>query len=96
MSSRLQLRVSPGAASPGIVGRYGAAWKVRVTQAPEDGKANAAVVRLLADTLALPARDVEIVSGHASRDKTIALAGIDRDELERRLTEASGRGKDSQ
>ena len=95
MSSRLQLRVSPGAARAGIVGRHGNAWKVRVTAAPEDGKANAAVVRLLADTLAVPARDVEIVSGHASRDKTVALAGIGHDEIERRLANASRAGKDS-
>lgn len=95
MSSRLQLRVSPGAATPGIVGRYGAAWKIRVAAAPEDGKANAAVVRLLADTLALRARDVEIVSGHASRDKTVTLSGIDDEEIERRLTQASSAGKDS-
>lgn len=95
MSSRLQLRVSPGASSPGIVGRYGAAWKVRVTPAPEDGKANAAVVQLLAETLALRANDVEIVSGHTSRDKTVALAGIGHDEIERRLTQASAAGKDS-
>jgi uncharacterized protein len=93
VSSRLQLRVAPGASSPGIVGRYGTAWKVRVAQAPEDGKANAAVVRLLADTLALPVRDVEIVSGHASRDKTVTLAGIDQAETERRLTQVSGAGK---
>ena len=93
MSSRLLLRVSPGAGSSGIVGRHGAAWKVRVRAAPEGGKANAAVVRLLADTLALPVRDVEIVSGHASRDKTVALAGIDHDEIERRLAHASGAGR---
>jgi uncharacterized protein len=95
VSSRLQLRVSPGAASPGIVGRHGAAWKVRVAQAPEDGKANAAVVRLLADTLVLRARDVEIVSGHSSRDKTVTVTGIDLDEIERRLAKASSTGKDS-
>jgi uncharacterized protein (TIGR00251 family) len=89
------LRVSPGASAPQIVGRYGQAWKVRVTQPPEDGKANAAVVRLLAETLALRAQDVEIVSGHASRDKTIALAGIGPDEVERRLLQASGAGKDT-
>lgn len=77
------------------MGRYGGAWKVRVTQAPEDGKANAAVVRLLVDTLALRSQDVEIVSGHASRDKTVALEGIDHDEMERRLIEASDAGKDS-
>jgi uncharacterized protein YggU (UPF0235/DUF167 family) len=65
---------------------------VRVTAAPEDGKANAAVVRLLAATLALPVRDVEIVSGHSSRDKTVALNGIEHDEIERLLAQASRAG----
>jgi uncharacterized protein len=88
MSSRLRLRVSPGASASGIVGRYGGAWKIRVTEAPEDGRANSAVVRLLAQTLALRVQDVEIVSGSGSRDKTVELAGIDRDEIERRLTRA--------
>lgn len=91
---RLQLRVSPGAKRSAIVGRHGAAWKVRVGAAPEDGKANAAVVKLLADTLSLRERDVEIVSGHASRDKTVALAGVRPDEIERRLAEASGAGEE--
>jgi uncharacterized protein (TIGR00251 family) len=93
--TRLHLRVSPGSSASGIVGRHGTAWKVRVAAAPTDGKANAAVVALLADTLELPQRDVEIVSGHGSRDKTVALTGIDHDELERRLAQASGAGKDS-
>jgi uncharacterized protein len=68
---------------------------VRVAAAPEDGKANAAVIRLLADALDIPVRDVEIVSGHASRDKTITLTGVAPDETERRLARASG-GKDLQ
>ncbi len=93
--TRLHLRVSPGSSTTGIVGRHGTAWKVRVAAAPTDGKANAAVVELLADTLALAQRDVSIVSGHGSRDKTVALTGIDHDEMERRLAEASGAGKDS-
>ena len=95
MSARLQLRVSPGAKQSAIVGRHGAAWKVRVNAAPEDGKANAAVVKLLADTLSLRERDVEIVSGHASRDKTVALSGVRPEEIERRLAEASGAGEES-
>ncbi len=96
MSSRLQLRVSPGAATSGIVGRHGTAWKVRVSQAPEHGKANIAVVRLLADTLAIRTADVEIVSGHGSRDKTVELKGIDNAEIDRRLTQASAAGKDAE
>ena len=90
MTTRLTLRVSPGANRPCIVGRHGAGWKVRVAAAPEDGKANAAVVRLLAETVGVPARDVAIITGHASRDKTVELTGIDERETERRLAEASG------
>jgi len=98
-STRLRLRVAPGASRPGIVGRHGTAWKVRVTAAPEAGKANDAVVRLLADILGLPARDIEIISGHSSRNKIVELGSIARGEIdlveiERRLTEASDIGKD--
>ena len=94
MSTRLNLRVSPGAARNAVVGRHGDAWKLRVAAAPEAGRANDAVVRLLAEALAVPARDVEIVSGHASRDKIVTLQGLTPDEIERRLAQASGAGKD--
>jgi len=88
-STRLQLRVSPGASRAGIVGRHGEAWKVRVAAPPEDGRANDAVVRLLADTLALSQRDVAIVSGHGARDKVVTLTGIAPEEAERRLESAT-------
>jgi uncharacterized protein len=94
VSTRLSLRVSPGAARSTVVGRHGAGWKVRVAAAPEGGKANDAVVRLLADALHVRAQDVAIVSGHASRDKIVALEGVDTDEIERRLADASAAGKD--
>jgi uncharacterized protein (TIGR00251 family) len=90
-SARLRLRVSPGAARPGIVGRHGAGWKVRVTAAPEAGKANEAVERLVAATLSVPRRDVEIVSGHSTRDKVVAVVGIDLDETERRFAAVVGK-----
>jgi uncharacterized protein (TIGR00251 family) len=88
--TKLTLRVSPGATRAGVVGRQGTAWKVRVAAPPEGGRANEAVVRLLAETLRVPRRDVEIVSGHGARDKIVALAGIGRDEIERRLASATG------
>jgi uncharacterized protein YggU (UPF0235/DUF167 family) len=72
------------------VGRYGDAWKVRVGAAPERGKANEAVLALLAETLAVPRSSVTIVSGGGSRDKIVELAGIEFDEIERRLASAGG------
>ena len=48
---------------------------VRVTAAPESGKANDAVVALLAKRLGVPKRSVQIVRGHKSRDKRISIDG---------------------
>jgi len=84
-SVRLQLRVSPGAAQAAIVGRHGSAWRLRVAPPPEDGRANAAVIELLAATLDLPRRDVAIIAGHRARDKVVTLAGLELPEIERRL-----------
>ncbi len=89
-TTRLRLRVAPGASAPGIVGRYGDSWKVRVAAAPERGKANDAVLELLAATLAVPRANVTLVSGGGSRDKIVELSGIAPDEIERRLATAGG------
>jgi uncharacterized protein (TIGR00251 family) len=88
-STRLRLRVSPGARSNAIVGKHGEGWKVRVTAAPEAGKANDAVLRLLAERLDLPGTSVTLVSGPASRDKIVEMSGIDAVEVERRLDAAT-------
>jgi uncharacterized protein YggU (UPF0235/DUF167 family) len=77
--------VIPGSVKPGIVGRYGDAWKLRVSAPPERGQANEATLDLLADTLGLPAANVRLVSGHGSRDKTVEVAGLTTAEAERRL-----------
>jgi len=72
----LRLRVVPGANRSGIVGRYGDAWKIRVVAAPEAGRANEAVLDVLAQTLDLPRRSLELTAGKASRDKVVALEGM--------------------
>jgi hypothetical protein len=89
-TTRLRLRVAPGAAKAAVIGRHGDAWKLRVAAAPERGKANDAVVTLLAETLSVPRTSVSIVSGTASRDKIVELTGIAPDEIERRLATAGG------
>ena len=75
-----------------MVGRHGEGWKVRVTAAPDRGKANAAVVSLLSRALGVPERDVEVVGGHASRDKVVAFRGLSSEEVESRLALAAGGG----
>ena len=87
-TTRLKLRVSPGSRRPGIAGRHGDAWKVRVAAPPEGGKANEAVLKLLAETLDVPRSSVALVSGQTSRDKIVVLAGLGQAQAERLLTSA--------
>ena len=86
---RLRLRVAPGATRAGVVGRHGDAWKVRVAAPAEGGRANDAVVRLLAEACSLPRTAVTLVSGHGARDKIVELAGVEPDDIERRLSSAA-------
>ncbi len=90
-ATRLRLRVAPGARRAGIAGRHGEGWKVRVAAPAEGGRANEAVLRLVAETLALPRAAVTLVSGHGGRDKIVELDGIDPVEIERRLTSHSSK-----
>jgi uncharacterized protein (TIGR00251 family) len=91
VSMRLRLRVSPGANRAHVVGRHGEAWKVRVAALPQGGRANEAVIQLLAETLSLPRESVTLVSGHGARDKIVQLAGVDQTQIERRLSSAAGK-----
>jgi len=89
LRTSLRLRVVPGATRSRVVGRHGDAWKVKVSAPPEGGRANDAVLVLLADTLDVTRRDLELVSGRSSRDKVVALAGMTLDMAERRLAAAA-------
>lgn len=89
----LRLRVVPGAKRSGIVGRHGDAWKVRVVAAPEAGKANDAVLDVLARTLDLPRRNVELTAGKASRDKVVVLDGMTSEVAETMLAAAAERDR---
>ena len=88
-TTRVRLRVAPGAPRPEIVGRYGGCWKLRVSAAPERGKANDEVLRELAGVLGLRRGDVELVAGHGSRDKVAVVRGLSADEVEERLDAAA-------
>jgi len=84
-STRVRLRVSPGARRTELAGRFGDAWKVRVSAPPERGRANEAVLDLLAEKVELPRRSLSIVSGRGAREKIVLMEGIGPAEAERRL-----------
>jgi uncharacterized protein (TIGR00251 family) len=74
----LQIRVTPRAARPGIGGwRAGTDGReeleVRVAEAPTDGAANEAVIRLLAKALGVSRSQLSIISGATSRHKRVAI-----------------------
>jgi hypothetical protein len=72
--TRLQVRVTPRASRDGVDGfDPDGTLRVRVTAAPADGAANAAVVKLLARALGLAARDVVLVSGATARQKVFEV-----------------------
>ena len=80
------------AARSGVAGRHGEAWKLRVAQAPERGKANTAVLELLSDALRVPRRQLELVRGESDRDKVVTVSGLSLEEAEQRLAMAAERG----
>ena len=73
----LSVHVQPGAGRTEIVGRHGDALKIRVAAPPTGGRANEAVVELVAKEFHLDAAKVEITAGAASRQKRVRLAGLD-------------------
>jgi uncharacterized protein (TIGR00251 family) len=79
------VRVVPRASKNEIVGVHGDALKVRLTAPPVEGKANDALVVLLAQWLGVRRSQVEIVAGATSRRKTIRVMGVLTQEVEERL-----------
>lgn len=73
----LSVHVQPGAGTTAVVGRHGDALKVRVAAPPTGGRANEAVVALMAEEFGLAKSDVEIVSGASGRQKRVRLGGLE-------------------
>jgi uncharacterized protein (TIGR00251 family) len=87
--ARLELKVVPGATRAGIAGWLGDKLKIRVSAPPERGKANAAVVELLAGALGIPGERVRIVAGASSARKVVEIAGLSVAEVRARLEDGS-------
>ena len=92
MTSRLRVRVHPGARRERIGKRMAdGAWRLEVTAAPEGGRANDAVVELLARVLKLRRSELRVVAGPASRSKVIEIDGLSAADIETRLEAAAAK-----
>jgi uncharacterized protein (TIGR00251 family) len=78
---RISLKVVPGSSRDEVVGWLGDSLKVKVKAPPEKGRANEAVVALLADRLGVDASSISVVSGHGSPAKIVAVDGMDDEAL---------------
>jgi uncharacterized protein (TIGR00251 family) len=77
----LPVRVHPGARRNAIAGVHDGALKVSLTTPPTDGRANQALVAFLAAELHIPRARVTLLTGAASRSKSLRIAGLSAAQL---------------
>jgi hypothetical protein len=79
----LNIRVVPRASKTGVQGVLGNALKIRLQAPPVDGKANAALVKFLADTLGIAKSNITLLSGETGRVKRILIRSLEEDGVRR-------------
>jgi uncharacterized protein (TIGR00251 family) len=81
----LRVHVVPNAKTDCVVGEHGGTIKIKLRAPAVEGKANAALVRFLAEQLKLPRHAIELQGGDRSRDKRLRIDALSEEELRRRL-----------
>lgn len=81
----VKVYLQPKSSKNEIVGPYRDGIKVRVTAAPVEGRANEALLRLLAKEFDVAPSSIEIIRGHRSREKIIGISASLDQELKRKL-----------
>ena len=84
----LRVHVQPGTGRSAMVGKHGHALKVRVAAPPVEGRANEALVALVASTLGVKGEQVTLLSGDSSRAKRVRITGVEPDEVRHLLEDA--------
>ena len=82
---RISLRVYPNAARSEVVDFIDGVWGVRVAAPPVKGKANMELVAFISRILGVSKNSLDILKGHTSRSKVIAIHGLSREEITQRL-----------
>ncbi len=79
------VHAQPGAKRNGLLGERAGALRVAVTAVPEKGKANAAILAVLAESLGCRVSQISLLSGETSRQKRFLVEGVTAQELQARL-----------
>ena len=85
MSARIKVRATPRSGRDSIEAGAGGVFLVRVTAPPDEGRANAAVCKVVAEALDVSKTTVSVVRGHTARMKTLEVAGMTDEEAAQRL-----------
>jgi uncharacterized protein (TIGR00251 family) len=80
----IDVRVQPKSSKNAIVGIHGAALKIKLNAPPVEGKANKALIQLVAKLLGCSKSSVEIISGQASRSKRLLIQIDNNSDIESR------------
>ena len=93
MPTTLRVHLTPRSARDEVLGLEDDVLRARVTAPPVQGRANEALLRLLAEALGVPKSSLRIVRGQRSREKLVAVEGLDAAEVGRRLELRSSAGQ---
>lgn len=85
LQSHIKVKVLPKSSRNQIIGREGDLFKVKLTSPPVEGKANKALIELLAKRLGIAKKRIEIISGKRSRLKSILIHGLTLEEITQSL-----------
>jgi uncharacterized protein (TIGR00251 family) len=85
----IRVHVIPNAKIDQVVGDYNKAIKIKLRAPAIEGKANAALLRFLAEELGAPQRAIVLERGERSRDKVVRIDGLSKEDVRRRLRKAS-------
>lgn len=86
VKAEISVRVHPNAARNEVVGVTDGVWQVRVSAPPVKGKANKELITLLSRLLGVGKSRIDIIRGHTTKNKVIAISGLSQEDIVKRLS----------
>ena len=84
--AKTPLHIHPNAARNEVAGITDGVWQIKISAPPVKGKANRELIAFLSGVLGVSKSQISITKGHTSRNKVIAVSGLSREELFKRLS----------